>query len=185
MAKLIDRKSIMSGIQGAAWVGVGIYTTTKATGYLNSNIATIGDFSRAGKYQAAGVTAGTGLLTTGLIAMAIGRKNGSAGRKAGAYMAAGALISALGPIVTEMWGTMGSGMRAGGHRRRGLSSAVTQALPSASAAPSGSMLRAGGTGIVMGAPAIDAGPAAAALGRRAGGRYINPRFEWSNVRELY
>lgn len=184
MPKLIDRKTLMAGLQGAGWVGLGLFATNRATNYLNTSVQTIGDFSRSGEYQYAAVTAATGLLTTGVVAMAIGKKNGTAARKAGAYMAAGAMLAAFGPMVTRKVKELTD--RPGGQRRRRrLSSAVTQALPSASAAPSGAMLRAGGTGIVMGAPSIDAGPAAASLGRRAGGRYINPRFEWSNVRELY
>jgi len=181
--KIIDRKQIMGAVQGAVWMGLGYYVTDRGTHYLNTKVNALGAFSSRGPWHQAAVRAGTGLLATGLVGTLLSRKNAAAGKKAGAYLAAGAVFAALYPPVA----TALSGLMTPGGRR---SPTITQALPSASAAPSTAMLRAGGRrahgrpgGIVMGAPAVDADAAAYSMGR-PGGRYINPRFQWSNIREL-
>jgi len=170
--KLVDRKTIMAAGQGALWAGLGMYITDKGTGLLNEKVSAIGNFSRAGQWQAAAVSATTGLLASGLVAGAISRRNKSAAKKAGAYMATGALLVSLYPLIMSKFSRPGGRMRA---------PTITQALPSAQAAPSTAALRAGG--IVMGAPAIDV-DAGAMYGTRPGGRYMNPQFEWSSIREL-
>jgi hypothetical protein len=176
MAKIISKKQIMGAAQGALWAGIGAYVTDRGTEYLNTSMVSISTFTQKGPYHAAAVAAATGLLATGGIAAVMGKKSSKGAKKAGAYMAAGALLTALYPLVKQKLEEM---TKPGGRRRR---HTLTQALPSASAAPSTSMLRAGG-GIVMGAPAVDVDAAAYSTGR-PGGRYINPRFQWSNVREL-
>lgn len=180
MAKIISRKQIIGAAQGALWAGIGAYVTDRGTSYLNTSVTAIGEFSARGPYHAAAVSAGTGLLATGGITAVMSKKSSRAAKKAGAYMAAGALLTALYPLVTSKLNEMMA--NPGGRRLRRRRPTLTQALPSASAAPSTSMLRAGG-GIVMGAPAVDADAAAYSTGR-PGGRYINPRFQWSNIREL-
>jgi hypothetical protein len=189
MVKLIDRKIIMGAAQGALWAGAGIYLTNKSSGYLKDASVTVSEFSSRGPWHNALVEGTTGLLVAGLAGGLLGRKNSAAGKKAGAYMAAGALLTALyTPISSSLEGMMKPGGRMGSGRTRsrvgGRHPTITQALPSTSAAPSTAALRAGG-GIVMGAPAVDADQAAYGLGNtRPGGRYINPRYQWSNIRQL-
>lgn len=172
--KLLDKKRIIGAAQGALWAGGGMAATAYGGHLLRSKISAIGNFASTPAKRAL-VDATTGLVIAGAAAGVLGRSNASAGKKAAAYMGAGALLGTFYPLI------MSYVTRPGGRR---LPPAVTQALPSASAAPSGSMLRAGG-GIVMGAPAVDASAAVQSLtSGRPGGRYINPRFQWSSIREL-
>lgn len=177
--KLLDRKRVIGAAQGAFWAGLGMAATAYAGTRLRSNFRAIGDFTDTPTKKAL-VDGATGLVIAGLAAGALGRgKNASAGKKAAAYMGTGALLATVYPLVL---GYMREAARPGGRRRLGPT--VTQALPSTSASPSTAMLRAGG-GIVMGAPAVDTSAAVQGLtGGRPGGRYINPRFQWSNIREL-
>ena len=78
--KLVDRKTIRAAGQGALWAGLGMYITDKGTGLLNEKVSAIGNFSRAGQWQAAAVSATTGLLASGLVAGAISRRNKSAAK---------------------------------------------------------------------------------------------------------
>jgi hypothetical protein len=180
--KLLDKKKLIGAAQGALWAGLGMSATAWGGGYLRNNIAYLGRFADTPTKRAM-VDAATGLILAGLVGSVLGRgKKGRSGAvKAAAYMGTGALLATVYPIVASNIQTMTSGNRAGGRRRLGPT--VTQALPSASAAPSTSMLRAGGQ-LVMGAPAIDADAASAGLAGRPGGRYINPRFQWAGMREL-
>ena len=174
--KLLDRKRVIGAAQGALWAGLGMSTTAYGGKYLRNSVGAIGRFTDPPTKKAL-VDAAVGLTIAGLAAGLLGRgKNSAAGKKAAAYMGTGALLATVYPLLMSYM------KRPGGTRRLGPT--ITQALPSASAAPSTAMLRAGG-GITMGAPAVDASAAVAGLtSGRPGGRYINPRFQWSNIREL-
>ena len=172
--KLLDKKRIIGAAQGALWAGGGMAATAYGGHFLRSKVSAIGNFANTPMKRAL-VDATTGLAIAGATAALLGRRNSSAAKKAAAYMGTGALLSTVYPLV------MSYVTRPGGRR---LAPTVTQALPSASAAPSTAMLRAGG-GIVMGAPSVDASAAVQSLtSGRPGGRYINPRFQWSSIREL-
>jgi len=173
--KLLNKEKIIGAAQGALWAGLGMTATAYGGNYLRSKVGAIGNFANTPAKKAL-VDATTGLLLAGLVSGALGRRNSGAAKKAASYMGTGAMLATVYPLVVSQL------QRPGGARR--LAPTVTQALPSASAAPSGAMLRAGG-GIVMGAPAVDASAAVAGLtSGRPGGRYINPRFQWSSIREL-
>jgi len=177
--KLLSKEKVIGAAQGALWAGLGMTATAWGGNYLRTNIQALGRLADTPTKRAL-VDATTGLMVAGLVGGVLGRnkKDRRAATKAAAYMGTGALLASLYPIVANQVAGM---TRAGGRRR--LAPTVTQALPSASAAPSTSMLRAGGQ-LVMGAPAIDAGAAVAGLTGRPGGRYINPRAAWAGMREL-
>lgn len=171
--KLNLKRNIKAGAQGALWVGLGYIGTDKTVEYLEKTFPTLQEFANKGPYYRAGLQVGTGLAVTGLAAALLSGKNKEAARKAGAYMAAGVALAAFGKMAAAK---VAEFTTPGGfsHQLRGLTPAGIL--------PQNAGLRAGG-GIVMGAPAQSADQAVYGLGR-PGGRYINPQYQWSSIREL-
>ena len=177
--KLLNKKNIVGAAQGALFTGGGLAATSYGGNLVRTKIGAIGNFANTPAKKAL-VDATTGLLIAGAAGAILGRRNATAGRKIALYMGTGAMLGTVYPLVMSMITRPGGYHKPGGMMRQ----TVTQALPSASAAPSTAMLRAGG-GIVMGAPSVDASAAGQSLtSGRPGGRYINPRFQWSSIREL-
>jgi len=179
MAKLDLKRTVKAGLQGGLWVGLGYLGTTKGAGYLASTFPPVKEFMSKGVWHKAGVEAATGLLLAGGAAALMSKKSSTAARKAGAYMAAGAILGAFGEMAYSKVDELTAGMGAPGGNAR---AHLARRLAPAGVAPQNSMLRAGG-GIVMGASAEDADQAVFGLGR-PGGRYISPQYQWAGIREI-